>query len=137
MEATERALFESGVRHATATTEGAALDRALGDIGWRDALEADQPTAVSVLFESQGATTTTSAALDWLLASALGADTDGAGVAVVLPSLRRSDLPGRLDGEWCVVEGLGSAALDRSETALVVAETPDGATTFAASTWDS
>ena len=137
MEATERVLFESGVRHATETTDGAALDSALDDLGWRDALEADRPAAVSVLFESQGATTTTSAALDRLLATALGADAVGAGVAgvagvaVVLPSLRRSDVPGRLDGDWCVVEGLGSAALDRSDTALVVAGTPDGAATFA------
>jgi hypothetical protein len=131
MEATERALFESGVRHATEATDGAALDSALDDLGWRDALEADRPAAVSVLFESQGATTTTSAALDRLLATALGADADGPGVAVVLPSLRRSDVPGRLDGDWCVVEGLGSAALDRSDTALVVAGTPDGAATFA------
>jgi alkylation response protein AidB-like acyl-CoA dehydrogenase len=131
MEATERALFESGVRHATEATDGAALDSALDDIGWRDALEADRPTAVSVLFESQGATTTTSAALDWLLATALDADADGAGVAVVLPSLRRCHAPGRLDGNWCVVEGLGTAALDRCDTALVVAQTPDGDATFA------
>ena len=45
MEATERALFESGVRHATGTTDGAALDSALDDLGWRDALEADRPAA--------------------------------------------------------------------------------------------
>ena len=131
MEATERALFESGVRRATEANDGAALDSALDDIGWRDALAVDRPTAVSVLFESQGATTTTSAALDWLLATALGADADGAGAAVVLPSLGRCDAPGRLDGDWCVVEGLGTAALGRCDTALVVAQTPDGAATFA------
>jgi len=132
MEATERALFESGVRRATETaTDGAALDGALDDLGWRDALEVDRPTAVSVLFESQGATTTTSAALDWLLATALGTGGDGAGVAVVLPSLRGCAAPGRLDGDWCVVEGLGTAALDRCDRALVVAQTADGAATFA------
>ena len=131
MEATERALFESGVRRATETNDGAALDGALGDLGWRDALAVDRPTAVSVLFETQGATTTTSAALDWLLAAALGADADGGAVAVVLPSLRGWDAPGRLDGDWCVVEGLGTAALGRCDTALVVAQTPDGAATFA------
>jgi hypothetical protein len=131
MEATERALFESGVRRAAETSDGAALDGALEEIGWRDALEADRPTAVSVLFESQGATTTTSAALDWLLATALDSDADAAGIAVVLPSLRQCDAPGRLDGDWCVVEGLGTGALDRCDTALVVAETPDGAATFA------
>jgi hypothetical protein len=136
MEATERALFESGLRRATEANDGAALDGALDDIGWRDALEVDRPTAVSVLFESQGATTTTSAALDWLLATALGVGTradggDSAGVAVVLPSLSRCDAPGRLDGEWCVVEGLGTAALGRGDTALVVVRTPDGAATYA------
>jgi hypothetical protein len=137
MEATERALFESGVRRATENGNGAALDRALDHIGWRDALAVDRPTAVSVLFESQGATTTTSAALDWLLATALGAGVDaggvdaGGGVAVVLPSLSSCDAPGRLDGEWCAVEGLGTAALGRCETALVVAHTPEGSATLA------
>ena len=129
MEATERALFASGVRRATETTDGATLDVALDDLGWRDALEADRPTAVSVLFESQGATTTTSSAFDWLLASALGVE--GGGDAVVLPLLRRTDPPGRLDGDWCVVEGLGTAALDRSDTVRVAAQTPDGVTTCA------
>jgi alkylation response protein AidB-like acyl-CoA dehydrogenase len=129
MEATERALFETSVRHATEGADGAALSGALDDLGWRDALEADRPTAVSVLFECQGAATATSDALDWLLASVLGMEADGAGV--VLPALRRCDAPGRVDGDWCVVEGLGTAALDRSDTALVVAQTPDGAATFA------
>jgi Acyl-CoA dehydrogenase, C-terminal domain len=134
MEATERALFEAGVRRATETANGVALSDALDDLGWRDALEADRPTAVSVLFEYQGAATASSGALDWLLASALGVDAHaagGGGAAVVLPSLRRRNPPGRLDGDWCVVEGLGTAALDRSDTALVVAETPDGVATFA------
>jgi Acyl-CoA dehydrogenase, C-terminal domain len=140
MEATERALFEGGVRRATEANDGAALDSALREVGWRDALAVDRPTAVSVLFEAQGATTTTSAALDWLLATALGVGdgagidgtgVDGAEVGVVLPSLGRGDAPGRLDGDWCVVEGLGTAALGRCDTALVVARTPDGAATYA------
>jgi alkylation response protein AidB-like acyl-CoA dehydrogenase len=131
MEAAERALFEASVRRATETADGVALSGALDDLGWRDALEADRPTAVSVLFECQGAATATSAALDWLLASALRVGSDAGGDAVVLPPLRRCDPPGRLDGDWCVVEGLGTAALDRSDTALVVAQTPDGVATFA------
>ena len=131
MEATERTLFESGVRHATESAGGAALDTALDKLGWQDAVRVDRPTAVSVLFECQGASATTSAALDWLLADTLGPDAGGAGVAVVLPPLRRCDAPGRLDGDWCVVEGLGTAALDRCDTALVVAQTPEGAATFA------
>jgi hypothetical protein len=124
MEAAERALFESGVRRATETTDGAALSSALDGLGWRDALQADRPTAVSVLFECQGAATATSDALDWLLASALGVDADG--VAVVLPPLRQTDPPGHLEGGRCVVEGLAGAALDRCDTVLVVGSARGG-----------
>ena len=46
MEPTERALFADGVRHATQTSDGPALDEALDDLGWRDALEADRSVAV-------------------------------------------------------------------------------------------
>jgi alkylation response protein AidB-like acyl-CoA dehydrogenase len=128
MEATERALFESGVRHATEQADGTVLDAALDDLGWRDALDADQATAVSVLFGCQGATTTRSAALDWLLATALGEAADGS--AVILPPLRATDVPARLDGDRWVVEGLATAALDRCERALVVAQSGDGPVAF-------
>jgi hypothetical protein len=129
MEATERALFEGSVRRATSTAGGAALDAALDALGWRDALHADRAIAVSVLFEDQGATTTDSAALDWLLASALGASTDA--TAVVLPSLRQTSTPGRLDGGRCLVQGLASAALDRCDHVVVVAGRTDDATVLA------
>jgi hypothetical protein len=124
MEATERELFESGVRHATSSADGAVLDGALEELGWRDALQADRATAVSVLFECQGATTTDSAALDWLLAGALGDPRDR--TAVVLPSLREAGAPGRLEGGRCLVQGLCSAVLDRCERVLVVTESTDG-----------
>jgi len=125
MEATERVLFEGSVRHATSNADGAALDDAMEELGWRDALQADRAAAVSVLFECQGVTTTDSAALDWLLAGALGAPTDR--TAVVLPSLRETSAPGRLDGGRCLVRGLASAALDRCDRVLVVIEGADGA----------
>ena len=80
---------------------------------------------MSVLFEHQGATTTDSAALDWLLAGALGAPTDR--TAVVLPSLRETSAPGRLDGGRCLVRGLATAVLDRCDRVLVVTEGTDGA----------
>jgi hypothetical protein len=51
-------------------------------------------------------------------------------VAVVFPPLRRTDPPGRLDGDRCVVEGLGSAALARGDAVLVVAAGADGAAVF-------
>jgi hypothetical protein len=123
METAERALFESGVRHATDAGSGAALDAALEDLGWRDALGADRPAAVSVLFECLGAAHATSAALDWLLSAALGASADS---AVVLPPLRQCGAPGRRNGERVLVHGVGTAALERSDRALVVSSPGDG-----------
>jgi hypothetical protein len=132
METAERALFESGVRHATEASSGAALDAALDDLGWTDALDADRATAVSVLFECLGAAHATSGALDWVVAAALGTSTSRA--AVVLPALRASDPPGGVSGDRCVVQGLGTEAFGRSETALVVAKTADGVAAFAVAT---
>ncbi len=129
MEAAERALFESGVRHATETASAATLDAALDDLGWPDALDTDRSTAVSVLFEYLGAAHATSGALDWLLAAALGRSAGRA--AVVLPQLRACDPPGRRRGDRCLVQGLGTEALARSETALVVARTGTGVSAFA------
>ena len=99
IEGSERELFERSLQQATATHTGAALDAALEDLGWRDALAADAHVAVSLLFTHQGAANATSSALDDVLAHALGHD---GGVAVVLPS------------------GIATAAVARRETALVV-----------------
>jgi alkylation response protein AidB-like acyl-CoA dehydrogenase len=114
MDARERELFEAGLRHATETHTGEALDAALDQLGWRDAHAADPRVAVSLLFEHQGRTTTTSSALDWLLLAALGVDSPTTGV--VLPALGRSDPPG--DGQS--VRGLGSAGLQHHDAAVVV-----------------
>ena len=132
MEAAERALFESGVRHVTESAGGADLDAALDDLGWTDALDADRATAVPVLFECLGAAHATSGALDWLLAAVLGTATGRP--AVVLPALRSCDPPGRVDGGRCMVEGLGTAALGRSGAALVMAKAPAGVAAFSIAT---
>jgi hypothetical protein len=123
MDGAERALFEDAVRRVTDAHDGAALSAALAEIGWADALEADAATAVSVLFESQGAANTTSSALDQVLAAALGPSDLGA-AAVVLPPLRTWDAPGRVAGARCAVRGLGSAALARMGTAVIVTSVP-------------
>jgi hypothetical protein len=132
MEAAERALFESGVRHATEAASGAALDAALDDLGWTDAIDADRASAVSVLFECLGSAHASSSALDWLLAAVLG--TGARRPAVVLPALRACDPPGRVDSGGCVVQGLGTEALGRSDAALVVAKTTAGVAAFAVAT---
>ena len=137
MEATERRCFEGGVRACHLRPhDGAALDSALRESGMaRRCSAVDRPTAVSVLSRrrerrrpprphSIGCWRPPSAS------TRRGVD----GAEVGQSSSRRSsrgDAPGRLDGDWCVVEGLGTAALGRGDTALVVARTPDGAATFA------
>jgi hypothetical protein len=129
MDAAERELFEGAVRRATASCRDAALDDALAQLGWHDALDTDRAVAVGVLFEAQGSLNVTSAALDLVLAAALGVPDPAA--AVVLPPLRERAAPGRVDTDRCTVRGLGTAALARRDSALVVAASgPGGSQAF-------
>jgi hypothetical protein len=108
----ELELFRASVRQAAEAHTGKALDDALDELGWRDALEADRRAAVSTLFELQGRTNATSSALDTVMATALGVD-----AAVVLPPLGSVEPPGK----DVVVRGLGTGAFQRHDRAAVVA----------------
>jgi hypothetical protein len=116
----ELALFASSLTSATDRASGEALDRALEDLGWLDALAADRRAAVSLLFDACGRTNATSSALDWLLAGAMGV---GPGTAVVLPRLRTSEPPGVVGSGRCAVAGLGTATLTGQRTAVIMATT--------------
>jgi hypothetical protein len=129
MEAPELELFRRGIRRATETCGDEALDAALDELGWRDALVADRSTAVSLLFEAQGSTVVDSSALDWLLAAALGAE-DGGRTSVVLPLLRRAAPPGRVRAGRCEVHGLATRAVASADETVVVAETDGGPVAF-------
>jgi hypothetical protein len=115
-------LFDRSLRRATSAHSGAALDAALADLGWGDALAVDPRAAVARLFQLQGAANVTSSALDHVLARALGRDRR----AVVLPPMARWTAPGALDGARLAVHGVASAALAEHETALVVVRAGDG-----------
>ena len=106
----KRALFAESLTRAVAAGSGEVLDRALDDLGWREAVAVDRRAAVSLLFDATGRANATSAALDWLLADALGAPREA---AVVLPPLRTWAPPGRVELGRCAVAGLGSATLAR------------------------
>lgn len=80
MDGDEIELFRGAVERAVAS--GRDLDDALEELGWADAFAADERSAVSVLFETQGAAAATSGALNIVIASLLGVDI---GAAVVLP----------------------------------------------------
>jgi hypothetical protein len=110
MDTEELELFRTSLQQATASHSGKALDDALDELGWRDALAADRRAAVSALFELQGAANATSSALDVVLAHALGVD-----AAIVLSALGSVDPPGK-DG---AVRGLGTGALQRRHRAAV------------------
>lgn len=116
----DRKLFEESLRRATRSRTGAALDRALADLDWPDALADDARVAVSLLFELQGAANATSGALDQVLAGALGQET---AAAVVLPLPGRWHAPGVLRGERLDVHGVVAGGPRGHATALVVART--------------
>ena len=126
METTELALFTRGVRDAAASATGAELDAALGDLGWHDALAADDRAAVSVLFECQGAANVTSSALDRVLGGALGLAADPRSAPVVLPALGEVAPPGAVSGGHLLVRGLALAAVTSHPHAVVVAPAGNG-----------
>lgn len=123
MDDDERELLAKSLGHATEHHTAAALDEALVDLGWRDALAADPRTAVSTLFELQGAAGSTSSALDDVLVAALGLD-PAPGLALVLPPLGRCDPPAVATSDGAAVAGLGTSGLPRRDRAVVVTRGP-------------
>ena len=95
-------LFRASLQQATSAHTGKALDDALDELGWRDALAEDRRAAVSTLFDLQGRANATSSALDAVMASALGVDGP-----VVLPPLGSCDQP--------TARGLGTFAFANSK----------------------
>jgi hypothetical protein len=127
MDAEERELFAASLHRVIAGNTGAALDAALDEVGWREALPTDPRAAVSLLFAQQGAAGATSSALDVVLLHALGLDLDGdTHVGVVLPPLGRTDPPASVVGETVAVGGLALAGLTGRDRALVVAGAAEG-----------
>ena len=123
MDSADLELFERSVRQATERHTGADLDGALTELGWPDALAADPFAAVAILFPLLGAANATSGAIDQVVTTALGLQTNGT-VAAVLPPLGAWTAPGERREGRLSIRGLGSGALRRAERA-VVATTAD------------
>ncbi|MDH3705079.1 MAG: acyl-CoA dehydrogenase family protein [Acidimicrobiia bacterium] len=113
MDGAERDLFVETLTRAIESATGAALDAALGEFGWREALADDPATAVSVLFDQQGRAGSNSSALDAVVAHRLGVDE---AVAVVLPPIGKT----LVDTDGGRFAGLGTMALTSAERAVVV-----------------
>jgi hypothetical protein len=128
MDSTELELFDQTLRGVTGAHSGAALDAALLELGWLEALTDHHRVAISVFFEHQGRAPATSGALDDVVIDALQAGTPS-DAAVIFPALGRADPPGHDDSGRLVVRGLGSGRLQGGSTALLVVAGPDGEST--------
>jgi hypothetical protein len=122
MDAAERDLFAASLGRATGAHTGSALDAALDELGWADALAADPAAAVSLLFEHQGRATATSSALSRVILASLGLDVAS---GLVLPALGRTDPPGELAGDRLTVRGLALAGPRRLDIGAEVAAGAD------------
>ena len=111
-------LFERSLRNTTEQHTGEALDVAVAELGWHDALSFDPYVAVSRLFELQGESGATSSALDHVVAFAIGRELDGS-TSVALPAVGSCDAPGLLQHERIAVRGLATAV--RPSTLVVAA----------------
>jgi hypothetical protein len=110
MDAADRDLFERSLRAAAERHSGAAFDATLDDVGWREALDDDAPTAVSVLFGLQGFANLTSSALQLVLGTP------------VLPPAGTWRPPADVAGDRVRVRGLAAAsAIGGAATVPVVA----------------
>jgi hypothetical protein len=123
MDQAERELMASSVARAVAD-EAHDLDEALAKLGWGDALAVDPRSAITVLFEAQGAANRTSAALEQVLVGALGADPTVIGA--VFPPLGQWHAPGRIEGDRVAIRGLGGPGLAGRRAVAVLASGRDG-----------
>ena len=121
MERADRDVFERGLRHAVEAHTGAALDAALVELGWPDALVEDTQEAVSIFFGLQGSAHASSSALDRVLACSIGLEV-APPAGFVLPPLGRWSPPAAFDGARLVVRGLGTQSLAGAGDAVVVAQ---------------
>ena len=133
MDAAERALLDKAVQDAVeqaAPHGGAAVDNALGGLGWLEMLAAEPVVAVEVVFRALGTAGAAASVLDDVLASALGME-PGAEVCVALPPFALSTPPGTIDGGQFAAAGLATGRVAGAESVLVVCA--DGAALSAVS----
>jgi hypothetical protein len=128
MQGDELEIFERSLRQAFSRHSGEALDSALSELGWLDALESDPCAAVSMLFPLQGDANATSFALDQVVMAGMTSG-PALGKAAVLPSLGQWTPPGELSGGVLTVRGLGSSAWRQCDSATISARTDDPAIT--------
>lgn len=126
IEAADLDLLAAGIRRAVGSDRGPdAVDLALDELGWREALQAEGGTVVPLLFAAKGSAASPGTPMDDLLAVALGAQ-PRSDVSVVQPEPGLRSAPGLVSasgGLW--VRGSGTARLLRGGTAIVAVAARD------------
>ncbi len=122
MDTGDRKLFSESLQRATEQHTGTALDDALDELGWQDALSGDRRDAIAILFELQGAANVTSSALNTVMAAGLGLDP---ATTIVLPRIGQGGAPGQITEGRLVVHGVATAGLKTSATAAIAYGTQD------------
>lgn len=123
MDRHEAALFEQSLRDVLTRHSGSALDDAVADVGWHEAMVDDDVAATALLFTLQGELGVTTSAISEVLHHPLGPGPDA---LVVLPAAGGGTPPGRLDGSHLHVDGLAPIGLAARPAGLVAARTVDG-----------
>jgi hypothetical protein len=127
IDAAERAVMAETVRgaiaHALATGDASAdVDAALAKLGWLEMLGDDPDDAIEIVFGALGAANATAAAIDDVIASALG-QKPRPDLAVLLPRFANWGPPGRIDAEELHAHGLATRRAATAGEILVVCGT--------------
>ncbi|MEU6749701.1 acyl-CoA dehydrogenase family protein [Spirillospora sp. NPDC046719] len=125
MDAETAGLLAESLERAFRNETVKAVEAALDDVGWREALEEEGAAVIALLFARQGAANAASGALDDLLTSALGLPA-GPGTAFVLPEFGTHAPPGSVRDGRLAVRGLAGPRMAAADRAVVLAERPDG-----------
>jgi hypothetical protein len=119
-------LLTAGFRRALAAEDPDAVDKALDEVGWREALAEEGATVMPIVFTEKGLAGASATVIDDLLLMTLGLE-PGADAGVVQPEPGRRTPPGRISGGRLSVAGTATARLLRGATAVVAATSDGGA----------
>jgi Acyl-CoA dehydrogenase, C-terminal domain len=125
MDAADLELFEGTIDNATKEHTGPALDAALEDAGWSEAMQHEPRAAIATLFGLQGLHNVASSALSRVILCALGVN-EQSGLGTVLPAIGRWDPPGLMNRDGLQVDGLAAATMRDVHPVLVIAASAGG-----------
>jgi hypothetical protein len=118
-------LFQRSLRDATNDCSGPALDVALEEFGWREAMAIEPRAAISTFFQLQGESNAISSALGQVVRRGLGLS-DTPAIEIVLPPISRWNPPGEMSGRSLNVCGLVHAVPSETEFVVVITATTHG-----------